>query len=186
MNEKDIIHRDLKLKNFLIKYTNKEKTEFTVKLADYGIGKFLSKEKYIFSGMKGTEETMAPEIYLGKAELYENSVDIFSLGVILYQLSHNLKHPFKSKENDNLIFTYIKYYETDNFNIIFDPSIEDEDFKDLIKKMLKLNPKNRITWEQYFSHKFFGVEEIEESFHRDSDSDFSYLKSDSEEEDDRD
>ena len=163
MYEKDIIHRDLKLKNFLIKYKNKEKTEFIVKLADYGIGKFLSKEKYIFSGMKGTLETIAPEIYLQKTEIYESSVDIFSLGVILYQLSHNLKHPFKSKENENLIFTYCKYYETDNFKIIFDPLIGNEDFKDLVNKMLKLNPKNRITWDQYFLHQFFKIDEENDS-----------------------
>ena len=39
--------------------------------------------------------------------------------------------------------------------IEFDKSLEDNDFKDLIKSMIKLNPKNRITWEKYFSHPFF-------------------------------
>ena len=62
MNTNNIIHRDLKLKNFLIKYTNKERTKFIVKLADYGIGKFVNSEKYIFSGIKGTLETISPEI----------------------------------------------------------------------------------------------------------------------------
>ena len=154
MNEKDIIHRDLKLKNFLIKYTNEQKNEFIVKLADYGIGKFLNKERYIFSGMKGTLETIAPEIYLEKTEVYENSVDIFSLGVILYQLSNNLKHPYKSNIYENIIL-YNEYYDKDNYNIIFDNSIENDDFKDLVKRMIKLNPKNRISWDNYFHHPFF-------------------------------
>ena len=154
MNENNIIHRDLKLKNFLIKYTNKERTEYIVKLADYGIGKFLNGEKCIFSGMKGTPETVAPEIFLKKTNKYESSVDIFSLGVILYQLSNNLKHPYKSNVYENIIL-YNEYYDKDNYNIIFDNSIKNDDFKDLIKRMLKLNPKNRISWDDYFCHPFF-------------------------------
>ena len=131
MNKQNIIHRDLKLKNFLIKYINEEKTEFIVKLADYGIGKFVNKENDIFSGIKGTLETIAPEICLSRTEKYEKSVDIFSLGIILYQLSHNLKNPYKSNEYENLIIIYYNNYDNDNFNIKFDPSIENEDDLDL-------------------------------------------------------
>ena len=155
MNKNNIIHRDLKLKNFLIKYSNKEKTDFIAKLCDYGIGKFLNDKNYGFSGMKGTLETIAPEIYLSKTEEYKSSVDIFSLGVIFYQLSHNLKHPYKTNELENLILKYNEYYDKDNYEIIFDNSIKNENFKDLVKKMLKLNPKNRINWEEYFHHPFF-------------------------------
>ena len=68
MHKNSIIHRDLKLKNFLIKYTNEEKTEFITKLCDYGIGKFLNDKNYVFIGMKGSLETIAPEIYLSKTD----------------------------------------------------------------------------------------------------------------------
>ena len=156
MNKNNIVHRDLKLRNFLIKYTNDQKTEFIVKLCDYGIGKFLNDTNYNFSGMKGSVETIVPEIFLSKTQKYENNIDIFSLGVIFYQLSHNLKHPFKDNEYDNNLF--IKYYENydeDKYNINFEPSIENENFKNLVINMLKMNPKNRITWEQYFEHPFF-------------------------------
>ena len=156
MHKNNIIHRDLKLKNFLIKYTNEQKTEYIIKLCDYGIGKFLDEKNCAFSGMKGTIETIAPEICLSKTQKYENIIDIFSLGIIFYQLAHNLKHPFKETEFDNNFF--IKYYENydkDNYDIKFDNSIENEDFKNLVISMLKLNPKNRITWKQYFEHPFF-------------------------------
>ena len=180
MNENNIIHRDLKLKNFLIKYTNKERTEYIVKLADYGIGKFLNGEKCIFSGMKGTPETVAPEIFLKKTNIYESSVDIFSLGVILYQLSNNLKHPYKSNIYENIIL-YNEYYDKDNYNIIFDNSIKNDDFKDLIKRMLKLNPKNRISWDDYFCHLFFTKNDNNINIDSDSDDSDSYYdkKSDS-------
>ena len=150
----NIIHRDLKLENFLIKFTDKEKTKYILKLGDYGTGKFKLESNGIFSGLKGTIETVAPEIILQKTQKYESIVDIFSLGIILYQLSHNLRHPF----GKNYIEYGIKYqnnYEIDNLAVDFDDSIKDKNFKDLLEKMLRINPKNRLTWEKYFRHPFF-------------------------------
>ena len=153
MNKQNIIHRDLKLKNLFLKYKDDNKQKFIVKLGDYGIGKFLNKSNSI-SGFKGSNETMAPEILLENISKYDNLVDIFSLGVILYQLSHNLNHPFDNNDAKR-IFIYCSKFEQDNFDIQFDNSIQNKDFKDLVKKMLKLNPKNRLNWDQYFNHPFF-------------------------------
>ena len=151
---KRIIHRDLKLENILIKFINEKKTEYILKLGDYGIGKFKSESNGIFSGLKGTPDTVAPEIILEKKKTYENIIDIFSLGIILYQLSHNLKHPFGSNYIECLM-NYQNNYEKDNIIISFDNSIENDDFKDLIRKMLKLNPENRLKWDEYFEHPFW-------------------------------
>ena len=104
--------------------------------------------------MKGTPDTVAPEIVLEKEQKYESSVDIFSLGIILYQLSHNLKHPFGTKYELDII-KYYENYDKDNLNIEFDKSINNNDFVDLVRKMIKLNPKNRLKWEEYFEHPFF-------------------------------
>ena len=153
IQKEKIIHRDLKLENLLIKY-NKEKTDYLIKLGDYGLGKFKGKSNGIFSGLKGTPDTVAPEIILEKVNKYESSVDIFSLGIILYQLSHNLKHPFGTKY-ELVIIKYHENYDKDNLNIEFDKSINNNDFVDLVRKMIKLNPKNRLKWEEYFEHPFF-------------------------------
>ena len=104
--------------------------------------------------MKGTQDYMAPEILLGKVQKYDSYVDIFSLGLIFYQCTHNLKHPY-GPEMDECYINYKRHYEKDDLNIEFDNSINNEDFKDLIRKMLKLNPINRISWEEYFEHPFF-------------------------------
>ena len=48
------------------------------------------------------------------------------------------------------------YYEQDNFDIQFNKSIDDN-FKDLMKKMLRLRPENRLTWKEYFVHPFFDL-----------------------------
>ena len=154
LQEKLVIHRDLKLENFLVKYTNSEKTEYIIKLSDYGISKFKNKTNGIFSGLKGSEDTVAPEITLCKISKYESGVDTFSLGIIFYQLTHGLRHPFGT--NSKLCYIYYEqHYDNDDANITFDESIKDENFKDLLIKMLKLNPINRISWDNYFNHPFF-------------------------------
>jgi len=152
MQKKSIIHRDLKLENILVKYINKEKNNIILKLSDYGISKIKNNR---FTGARGTYDYIAPEILLNKEKEYKSSFDIFSLGIILYQLSHKLNHPFKIYEYDSLEVKYLNYYEEDNYKIKFDKSIKDDNFKDLIIRMLKLKSENRLTWEEYFNHKFF-------------------------------
>jgi len=150
----EIIHRDLKLENILVKFINEKKTEYILKISDYGIGKFKPESNGIFSGLKGTTDTVAPEIILEKTKKYENIIDIFSIGIILYQLSHNLKHPF-GNNYIQIVTNYQNNYEKDNIIISFDNSIENKDFKDLISQMLKLNPENRLKWNDYFKHPFW-------------------------------
>lgn len=152
MQKEKIIHRDLKIDNFLVKF-NKEKTDYIIKLSDYGIGKIKDKTNSMFSGIKGTFGNVAPEIILEKTKKYDKEVDIFSLGVILYQISHNLQSPFG--ENLNILLTYQNFYGKDNFEVIFSENIKNDDFKDLVTNMIRLNPNNRLTWEKYFEHKFF-------------------------------
>lgn len=154
LQEKLVIHRDLKLENFLVKYKNAEKTEYVIKLCDYGISKFKNNTNGIFSGLKGSEDTIAPEISLEKITKYESVVDVFSLGIIFYQLTHGLNHPF-GKNFNKCYINYERYYDNDDLDVPFDESIKDENFKDLLRKMLKINPNNRISWENYFNHPFF-------------------------------
>jgi serine/threonine protein kinase len=154
LQEKLVIHRDLKLENFLVKYKNTEKTEYVIKLSDYGISKFKNNTNGIFSGIKGSEDTIAPEISLEKITKYESVVDVFSLGIIFYQLTHGLNHPF-GKNFNKCYINYERHYDNDDLDVPFDESIKDENFKDLLRKMLKINPNNRISWENYFNHPFF-------------------------------
>ena len=93
---------------------------------------------------------MAPELVLKLTKEYGNNNDIFSLGIILYQIANNLSFPF---ENTSLV--YANNYNEDNYDIGFDKSIKSEEYKDLVRQMLKINPKNRLNWEQYFEHPFF-------------------------------
>ena len=61
MASQRIMHRDLKPQNIMIKFLNKEKTEYLVKLADYGFSKSLE-NKNLTNSYLGTPFTMAPEV----------------------------------------------------------------------------------------------------------------------------
>ena len=81
----NIIHRDIKPENMFVSQNN----EF--KLGDFGIARTIEKTT---SGLskKGTYVYMAPEIYRGEA--YGSSVDIYSLGIVMYRLLNENRTPF--------------------------------------------------------------------------------------------
>ena len=83
MTEKDIIHRDLKLKNIMIKIDpNVEFIKFIVKLSDFGFSKKLIDDDLTGTQL-GTPATQAPETHTGK---YNKKADLWSIGIIIYQL----------------------------------------------------------------------------------------------------
>lgn len=83
--KKNIIHRDIKPENIFISSFG------DYKLGDFGIAKTIEKANGGLS-QKGTPTYMAPEVY--KGEPYGASVDIYSLGIVLYYLLNGNKAPF--------------------------------------------------------------------------------------------
>ena len=81
----NIIHRDIKPQNIFIS----DLGDF--KLGDFGIARTVEKTMGGLS-KKGTYHYMAPEVYKGEA--YGASVDIYSLGIVLYRFMNNNRLPF--------------------------------------------------------------------------------------------
>ena len=84
-SEYGIIHRDIKPENIFVS----EHKDF--KLGDFGVARTAGKTKQAMS-MKGTLTYMAPE--MTKSGIYDATVDIYALGMVLYRLSNGGRAPF--------------------------------------------------------------------------------------------
>ena len=82
--KKNIIHRDIKPGNIMLN----ENGDF--KLADFGIARELDKGEASMSN-KGTYSYMAPEMEM--RQHYDSRVDLYALGIVLYQLLNNNRAP---------------------------------------------------------------------------------------------
>ena len=143
MNEKIIIHRDLKLENILIKNIDKEK--YIIKLSDYGCSKRLISLSRNCNTYSGTLLYMSPEIL--KGEEYNYKCDLWSIGIIIYRLIYG-KSPYIGDKDIALINKIDKLGN----KII---KIENEVLNDLVKRLLEKDPEKRISWDEYFKHPFF-------------------------------
>ncbi|XP_020296847.1 ovarian-specific serine/threonine-protein kinase Lok-like [Pseudomyrmex gracilis] len=146
LHKNGITHRDLKPENILLK-SNSDKT--LVKVSDFGMSKLVSAQ----SAMKtfcGTLMYVAPEILktFGR-ETYTNQVDVWSLGVILYICLSGIC-PFNPNREDVTLEVQIMqglYKLPDShFGNITSTA------KELIKRMLTVDPKKRITVKQILLH----------------------------------
>ena len=153
MKENNIAHRDLKLQNILVKYKNKEKTEYIYKITDYGISKELLSLSKRFTSKVGTVNFMAPEVL--NEEKYDVECDLWSLGVIIYILFFK-NYPYPAM-NEMALIKQINSLGQKTFK-----TSENKDFDNLIKGLLTSNPKERLTWAQYFNHPFFGNKPFKE------------------------
>ena len=87
-HKKSIIHRDIKPDNIFINANG----DFL--LGDFGISKIVDELNRAETRI-GTYEYAAPEVvYAKEGESYDESVDIYSLGLVLYELANNGKLPF--------------------------------------------------------------------------------------------
>lgn len=136
LHEHNIIHRDIKPENLLLT------DEDIIKLCDFGWSKEIDLAKR--STFCGTVEYMAPEIV--NNENYDLGIDIWSLGILLYELIHGFS-PFNAK-NSHEIMLKIKEHK-----IIYYKTISDE-CKHLIEVLLNPNPEQRIKVKDIFTHCF--------------------------------
>ncbi len=85
-----IIHRDIKPENIFVSPNG------DFKLGDFGIARTIEKNCSSLS-RKGTFAYMAPEIY--KGDVYDSTVDLYSLGIVLYRALNSGKLPFVEQDN---------------------------------------------------------------------------------------
>ena len=143
MINKGMCHRDLKPSNILYSYTNKEKTDFIIKICDFGLTTGLENTTQIDKTNAGTPIFKAPEVETGE---YNNKCDLYSIGIILYMLKTR-EYIFEGK-------TLREMYKNQEKNK-FKKETDDKLLNDLIKKLVVYERKDRINWDDYFNHPFF-------------------------------
>ena len=134
-----IIHRDIKPENILLDQ------EGRCKLADFGWSNFDDGNKFRDTYC-GTPEYLAPEMITKSG--HNESVDIWALGVLIFEMLTG-RTPFNFTGDRIQLFNNIKTLRivwTDDF-----PQLA----KDLVGRILRLNPKDRLTLDEIINHQWF-------------------------------
>jgi NIMA (never in mitosis gene a)-related kinase 1/4/5 len=130
VHDRKVLHRDLKCQNIFLTKSN------LIKLGDFGIARVLSSTRENAKTMVGTPYYLSPEIINGRP--YSFKSDIWSLGVILYELCA-LKPPFDASSLTFLAMKIVK----GQYNPI--PNLYSRDLKNLISILLQVDPNKRPT-----------------------------------------
>ena len=152
LHKKKIIHRDIKPENILIDNND------NALLSDYGISTHC-KEGEKRKTYCGTDEYLAPEVIRG--EPYDEKIDIWAIGILIYEcFSSSGKTPFnkldflqRTEDNKEYIIKNDK-----DLKIVYDKDF-DPLAKNLIEKILKINPEDRLSIDDILNHiLFYGLD----------------------------
>ena len=152
-HQKGIMHRDIKLDNILLSVLP-DGSFSDIKLCDFG------QACQIEEGLKisnedifGTIGYRAPETLILDCE-YDEKVDIYSMGVIIYMLvTHEKLYGGDFKEVRQQTLTKNPTYKDKYWNHY------SSNLKDLVRGLLKKDPRNRMTMDELLAHPFMQAEE---------------------------
>lgn len=138
LHSEKVIHRDMKPQNVLVSSNG------TVKLCDFGFARALSSHTTVLTSIKGTPLYMAPELVQEKP--YDGSVDLWSLGVICYELFVG-QPPFYTNSLIALVQLIIS-------KPVHYPDSMSSAFRSFLKGLLQKDPACRLGWPDLLNHPF--------------------------------
>jgi hypothetical protein len=145
LHECGIVHRDLKPGNIF--YENGY-----VKIGDYGLTKAISTSHHVSHTITvGTVHYMAPEIGAGR---YDRSIDIYALGVLLYEMLTG-QVPFLGASPAEILMKHM--------TAMPDLSNIEEPFARVIRRALAKDPAERYQSVQAMVEDIFGAEHVRNS-----------------------
>lgn len=156
LHDNDIVHRDIKPENIL---ALRKTWPIGVKLADFGLADFVLENAFgekSTCGMYGTPFFVAPEVV--RAETYTPAVDMWSLGVLTYNMLSgelpfegiSISDVLKQVRNGQYSFPDKQWAEI---------SVEAKDF---VRNLMEIDPKKRLTGRQALAHPWMTSSNISE------------------------
>ncbi|KAH0955306.1 hypothetical protein HN011_003105 [Eciton burchellii] len=146
LRDHNVCHMDLKPQNLLLM----KKPQLVLKVGDFGLAQYLSNSEQKFT-IRGSPLYMAPEMLL--KHKYDARADLWSVGVIMYECLFG-KAPYSSNSFQELAekikaSRHIEIPKTAHVSAMC---------KDLLMALLKHDPTNRITYDEFFAHEFLDLE----------------------------
>ena len=139
-----IMHRDIKLENMFLKGDK-------ILIGDFG---FAKEGSDIAKTRLGTPITMAPEVLDSEWKSYTNKTDLWSIGIIYYQMLFD-KPPFGALTIEQL---KDQMKGSSGAKISYPSGVEiSTQSMDLISGLLQIDPLHRISWKQFFQHPLFDL-----------------------------
>lgn len=136
-----VIHRDLKPENFVLKT---KKPDAAIKAIDFGLSTYFEPQQH-FHDIVGSAYYVAPEVLKRN---YSSEADIWSAGVILYILLAGVP-PFWAQSEQAIFDEVLK----GKYDLRSDPWDKiSEGAKDVVRKMLVSDPKQRATAQEVLNH----------------------------------
>lgn len=140
-HKKNICHRDLKPENLVLE---RQAHDSNLKVIDFGLAHTYDPHSKLTQKL-GTATYVAPEVIRG---CYDLKCDIWSCGVIMYQLISG-RLPFRGKDNSEVLSKVITGQYSLSFKEFRTVSYE---AKDMIIAMLTYDPAQRPTAEELLAH----------------------------------
>ncbi|KAL6265553.1 hypothetical protein P5V15_002348 [Pogonomyrmex californicus] len=146
LRDHNVCHMDLKPQNLLLM----RRPHLVLKVGDFGFAQYLSNSEHKFT-IRGSPLYMAPEMLL--KHKYDARVDLWSVGVIMYECLFG-KAPYSSSSFQELA----EKIKSSQLIEIPKASHVSATCKDLLMALLKHNPADRITYDEFFAHDFLDLE----------------------------
>ncbi|XP_044290938.1 ribosomal protein S6 kinase alpha-1 isoform X1 [Varanus komodoensis] len=147
LHSQGVVHRDLKPSNIL--YVDESGNPESIRICDFGFAKQLRAENGLLMTPCYTANFVAPEVL--KRQGYDEGCDIWSLGILLYTMLAGYT-PFANGPNDTPEEILIRIgggkfsLRGGNWDTVSDAA------KDLVSKMLHVDPHQRLTARQVLQH----------------------------------
>ena len=160
LRERNLIHRDIKPQNLLLKPASEDELARghplgvpILKVADFGFARSLPKAM-MAETLCGSPLYMAPEIL--RYEKYDAKADLWSVGAVLYETAVG-RPPFRAQNHIELLKKIdktksIKFPDEDPAAVEKDPSLKPvpSDIKKLIRSLLRQFPAERSSYDDFF------------------------------------